>query len=163
MSLEEIKDSFSTLSPKAILVTLSIILPAIAGTAYVGITTYNRIIAATEAIESAKPYDDAEIKKAISNLEKIDAETKTEIDAINNVLLSNAQSSARLSESLARAQEKASDASGTATEAKAIANGTTRETQAALQSIREEVKATRDGMDAQLKALKRATTNPLGN
>jgi hypothetical protein len=38
-----------------------------------------------------------------------------------------------------------------------------RETAASLLGVREEMKATRDSIEAQLKALKRATSNPLGN
>jgi len=156
MSLEEVKDSFSTLSPKAILVTLSVILPAIAGTAYVGITTYNRIIAATEAIEGAKPYDDTELKAQVNDLKVQLAAQQQSVNTVKDSMVAT-------SSQLISISDKASQAKGDATEAKAIANGNARETQAALQGVREEVKATRDGIDAQLKALKRATTNPLGN
>ncbi len=45
----------------------------------------------------------------------------------------------------------------------AIANGNARETQAALGGIREETKSMREGLEARMKALQRATTNPLGN
>jgi hypothetical protein len=38
-----------------------------------------------------------------------------------------------------------------------------RETAASLLGVREEMKATREGIESQLKALKRATSNPLGN
>jgi hypothetical protein len=48
-------------------------------------------------------------------------------------------------------------------EAKAIANGNARETQAALGGVREEVKSGIEGLKAQMKALQRASTNPLGN
>jgi hypothetical protein len=47
-------------------------LPAIGGTAYVGITTYNRVIAATEAIEGAKPYDDSELRTQVNELKKVE-------------------------------------------------------------------------------------------
>jgi hypothetical protein len=64
---------------------------------------------------------------------------------------------------LARVQEKASEAAVSATEAKTVAQGTARETQAMLSSIREEMKTTKEGLEAKMKALQRATTNPLGN
>ena len=48
-------------------------------------------------------------------------------------------------------------------EAKAIAGGSSRETTAALSSIREEIKSTKEGLEARMKALQKASTNPLGN
>lgn len=67
------------------------------------------------------------------------------------------------SNQLVSVSEKASTAKGEAMEAKAIANGNARETQAALGGVREEVKSMREGLEAKMKALSRATTNPLGN
>ena len=64
MSLEDTKTSFLNLSATGIAI-LSTVLATAGGTIYVGITTYNRVIAATEAIENFKQYDDAEIKKYI--------------------------------------------------------------------------------------------------
>ena len=58
MSLEEIKESYSNYSAKTLLVVVFGILAPLGGTVYVGITTYNRVIAATEMIEANKPYDD---------------------------------------------------------------------------------------------------------
>lgn len=156
MSFEEIKDSFSTLSPKAILLTLSIILPAIGGTAYVGITTYNRVIAATEAIEGAKPYDDAELKGQVNELRVQLAAQQQSVNVVKDSMVTT-------SNQLVSMQEKVSNAIGTANEAKAITNGNVRETNASLLGVREEMKATREGIESQLKALKRATSNPLGN
>jgi predicted nucleic acid-binding Zn-ribbon protein len=67
------------------------------------------------------------------------------------------------SSQLVSVSDKASQAKGEAMEAKASANGTSREVDAALKSIRSEVAATKEGLESQLKALKRASTNPLGN
>ena len=163
MSLEEIKDSFSNYSAKTLLLVIFGVLAPLSGTVYVGISTYNRVIAATEAIEEAKPYDDAEIRKYISALEKQNAELKTEIAAVKDNILSGAGTTTRLGESTTRVHEKASEAIGVAMEAKAVAQGSARETTAALSSIREEIKSMREGLEAKMKALQRATTNPLGN
>ncbi len=67
------------------------------------------------------------------------------------------------SNQLVAVSDKASTAKGEAMEAKAIANGNARETQAALGGVREEVKSGIEGIKAQMKALQRASTNPLGN
>ena len=152
MSLEEIKESYSNLSPKAIFLTLSIILPAIGGTAYVAITKYNQI---TDLVENYKPYDDGDVKTEINRL-KLELEgTKTSLNAVKDGMVST-------SNQLVAVSEKASTAKGEAMEAKAIANGNARETQAALGGVREEVKSGIEGLKAQMKALQRASTNPLG-
>jgi len=156
MSLEEIKESYSNLSPKAIFLTLSIILPAIGGTDYVGITTYNRVIAATEAIEAAKPYDDAELRAEVNALKVQLSAQQASVNVVKDSMVTT-------SNQLVSMQEKVSNAIGTANEAKAITNGNVRETSASLLGVREEMKATREGIESQLKALKRATSNPLGN
>ena len=153
MSLEEIKESFSSLSPKAILLTLSIILPAIGGSAYVVITKYNQI---TELVETYSPYNDAELRREL-------ADTKAQLAGLQSSVNNIKDGMVLTSNQLVAVSEKASTAKGEAMEAKAIANGNARETQAALGGVREEVKATREGIEAKMKALQRATTNPLGN
>lgn len=153
MSLEEIKESFSSLSPKAILLTLSIILPAIGGSAYVVITKYNQI---TELVETYSPYNDAELRRELSD-------TKAQLAGLQSSVNNIKDGMVLTSNQLVAVSEKASTAKGEAMEAKAIANGNARETQAALGGVREEVKATREGIEAKMKALQRATTNPLGN
>ena len=159
MELEGIKSSFSNLSATAIAIIFSV-LATCGGTIYVGITTYNRVIAATEAIEDYKPYDDNELKRSIleknATLEQENARLRTEVDTAKSALV-------QASSQLARVQEKASEAAVAATEAKTVSQGTQRETQAMLASIREELKTTKEGLEARMKALQKATTNPLGN
>jgi predicted nucleic acid-binding Zn-ribbon protein len=159
MNLEETKTSFLGLSLKAILI-IGGILSASGTTLYVGITTYNRVIAATESIEAYKPYDDNDLKRSIleknAALEQENARLRAEVDTAKTALL-------QASTQLARVQEKASEAAVASTEAKTIALGTQRETQAMLSSIREEIKSTREGLEARMKALQKATVNPLGN
>jgi septation ring formation regulator EzrA len=160
MSLEEVKESFSNLSPKAIFLTLSIILPMIGGTAYVAITKYNQV---TELVDNYQPYDDKEVRKLIQDtndkfsvLDKKLEMLQTQINETNSRFVES-------SNHLVRLQEKASDASSTAAEARAVSQGSVRETTAALSSVREEIKSMREGLEAKMKALQRATTNPLGN
>ena len=61
----------------------------------------------------AEQYDDAEIKKYIVSLQTQEATMRADINGINSTLVSNANTMAKISESVARAQEKASDAIGT--------------------------------------------------
>ena len=156
MSLEETKESFSNYSAKTLLLVIFGVLAPIGGTVYVGITTYNRVIAATEAIEAAKPYDDAELKAEVNALKVQLAAQQSSVNTVKDSMVVT-------SNQLVSMQEKVSNAIGTANEAKAITNGNVRETAASLMGVREEMKATREGMESQLKALKRATSNPLGN
>jgi hypothetical protein len=156
MSLEEIKENYSNYSAKTLLVVLFGVLAPIGGTIYVGITTYNRVIAATEAIEAAKPYDDTDLKAEVHALKVQLAAQQSSVNTVKDSMVVT-------SNQLVSMQEKVSNAIGTANEAKAITNGNVRETAASLMGVREEMKATREGIESQLKALKRATSNPLGN
>lgn len=61
-----------------------------------------------------------------------------------------------------RLQEKASEAIAQAREAKAVSTGTAREVDASLTSIRSEVASQIDAVNDKMKALQKATTNPLG-
>ena len=61
-----------------------------------------------------------------------------------------------------RLQEKASDALANSRETKAVSTGNTREVEAALLSIRSEVAGQLSAVEDRMKALQRATTNPLG-
>lgn len=159
MNLEETKTTFLGLSLKAILI-IGGVLSASGTTIYIGITTYNRVIAATESIEAYKPYDDNDLKRIIleknATLEQENARLRSEVGAAQSALV-------QASSQLARVQEKASEAAVASTEAKTIAQGTARETQAMLSSIREEIKTTKEGLEARMKALQKATVNPLGN
>jgi len=60
-----------------------------------------------------------------------------------------------------RLQEKASEAIALAREAKAVSSGTSREVDAALSSIRSEVNSQINAVNDKMKALQKATTNPL--
>jgi peptidoglycan hydrolase CwlO-like protein len=126
------------------------------GAIYVGITTYNRVIAATEAIEEAKPYDDTELRNEVNRLKVQLSGMESSVNNVKDSMVSS-------SNQLVAVSEKASTAKGEAMEAKASANGTGREVTAALSSIREEIRSTKEGLEARMKALQKASTNPLGN
>lgn len=166
MSLEEIKESYSNLS--SIMKTLLIIIVGGGGSLiYLGVTYFNDSKASIDFVKDFKPYDDSEVKALISKtnteiltknaaLEQENARLRAEVSGAQSALV-------QASSQLARVQEKASEAAVASTEAKTIALGTQRETQAMLSSIREEIKSTREGLDARMKALQKATVNPLGN
>lgn len=156
MTSEETKVSYFNFSPTTMWAILLGIVTTGSGAIYVGITTYNRVIAATEAIEEAKPYDDAELRNEIGRLKVQLSGLESSVNNVKDGMVSS-------SNQLVAVSEKASTAKGEAMEAKASANGTGREVTAALSSIREEIRSTKDGLEARMKALQKASTNPLGN
>jgi uncharacterized phage infection (PIP) family protein YhgE len=156
MSSEETPISYFNFSPTTMWAILFGVVTTGFGAIYVGITTYNRVIAATEAIEEAKPYDDTELKNEVNRLKTQLAGLESSVNNVKDGMVST-------SNQLVSVSEKASTAKGEAMEAKAIANGNARETQAALGGVREEVKSGIEGLKSQMKALQRASTNPLGN
>ena len=89
-------------------------------------------------------YDESKIK-----------EIEIKLDANQKRLLEIMESSIKIN-------EKASDAIALSRETAALAKGSQREVEAALNSIRSEVKAQTEGLNEQMKALRKATTNPLG-
>jgi ABC-type Na+ efflux pump permease subunit len=159
MSLQEIKDSYSNLSVTIRLIVGLIVAGGGSGIWYV-VTFINDSKDSIEFVKNFKPYDDNDLKRSIieknASLEQENTRLRAEVSAAQSALV---QASTQLS----RVQEKASEAAVASTEAKTIAQGTARETQAMLGSIREEMKTTREGLEAKMKALQRATTNPLGN
>ena len=156
MESEETKVSYFNFSPTTMWAILLGIVTTGSGAIYVGITTYNRVIAATEAIEEAKPYDDTELRNEIGRL-------KIQLSGMESSVNNVKDSMVASSNQLVAVSEKASTAKGEAMEAKASANGTGKEVTAALSSIREEIKSTKEGLEARMKALQKASTNPLGN
>ena len=122
-----------TLSPQMILGLILTALPIIGGGAYLAITRYNE---AVSAIEEVKGIGD--MKSQITTLE---LQVKTQQDRI-----------AALQNASIRMQEKSSDALASSREAQALAKGNTLEINSAITSMQE-----------QMKALRKATTNPLGN
>ena len=156
MSLEETKTFSFNLSPTLMWGILLTVVTSGSGAAYYGITYFNRMDSGLKLIEEAKPYDDADLRTQVNELKVQLAAQQQSVNTVKDSMVVT-------SNQLVSMQEKVSNAIGTANEAKAITNGNVRETAASLLGVREEMKATRDGLEAQLKAVKRATSNPLGN
>ena len=126
-----------TLSSKMILTLVLAALPIIGGGAYYGITLYN---------------------KMLSVINKFDY---TKVVMLEEQLNDQRERYVELMQTNIRLQEKASEAIALAREAKAVSSGTSREVEAALSSIRSEVKSQIDGVNDKMRALQKATTNPL--
>jgi len=126
-----------TLSSKTMLTLVLAALPIIGGGAYYGITLYN---------------------KMLSVINKFDA---NKIELLQDALDDQRERYVELMHTNIRLQEKASEAIALAREAKAVSSGTSREVEASLSSIRSEVKSQIDGVNDKMRALQKATTNPL--
>lgn len=153
MSSEETKTFSLNLSPTLLWSILGIALSTLSTGGYFAITKYNQI---TELVDNYSPYNDAELRRQLAGLEAKLAGLEASVNGAKDAMV-------QTSNQLVSVSDKASAAKGDSMEAKAVANGNSRETQAALASIREEVKSMREGLEAKMKALQKATTNPLGN
>jgi len=122
-----------TLSPQMILGLILTALPIIGGGAYLAITRYNEAVSAIEEVKGL-------------------SEMKTQINTLEIQLKSQQERIASLQDTSVRMQEKSSDALATSREAIALAKGNTQEVNAAITSMNE-----------QMKALRKATINPLGS
>jgi predicted nucleic acid-binding Zn-ribbon protein len=131
--MENNKTFSLTLSPQVILGIILTALPIIGGGAYLAITRYNEAVSAIEEV------------KGIGDM-------KSEINTLTIQLKSQQERIASLQDASIRMQEKSSDALASSREAQALAKGNTQEINAAITSMQE-----------QMKALRRATTNPLGS
>jgi hypothetical protein len=126
-----------TLSSKTMLTLVLAALPILGGGAYYGITLYN---------------------KMLSVINKFDY---TKVVMLEEQLNDQRERYVELMQTNIRLQEKASEAIALAREAKAVSSGTSREVEASLSSIRSEVKSQIDGVNDKMRALQKATTNPL--
>ena len=92
--------------------------------------------------------------EAVSAIEEVKglSEMKTQINTLEIQLKAQQERVSSLQDTSVRMQEKSSDALASSREAMALAKGNTQEINAAITSMQE-----------QMKALRKATTNPLGN
>jgi D-ribose pyranose/furanose isomerase RbsD len=104
-----------------------------------GITLYNDMVSVIDS------YDESKIKE-------IELKLNSQKDRIMQIM-----------ERAIVTQEKASDALALSREVAAESRGNQREVEATLKSVRSEINANLDGMRAEMKALRKASTNPLGN
>ena len=103
------------------------------------------------------------ITKFNSINEIIDNYDASKIQALEIQLKAQQERLLSIQDSNIRINEKASDAIATARETAAMAKGSQREVEASLTSVRSEVKAQLEGLNDRMKALQKATTNPIGN
>lgn len=127
-----------TLSSKTMLTLVLTALPILGGGAYYGITLYNKMLSVINKFDA---------NKVIMLEEQLNEQRERYVELMQTNI---------------RLQEKASEAIALAREAKAVSSGTAREVDASLTSIRSEVKSQIDGVNDKMKALQKATTNPLG-
>ena len=131
--MDEIKSLLSRFSPKQLLVIGSILLTAIGGPVYYGITLFNDL---QSTIDEVKKMSNVETR--ITVLE--DRSRSTERQLVDVMMSNN------------RALEKANEAYGKAIEANAMAR-----------SSQDKIADTVTNVKEDMKALKKAVINPLGN
>ena len=131
--MEENKTFSLTLSPQMILGIILTVLPVIGGGAYLAITRYNEMVSTIESVKGLE-------------------EIQTKINTFEVQIKSQQERISSLQDASVRMQEKSSDALASSREAQALAKGNTQEINAAITSMQE-----------QMKALRKATTNPLSN
>jgi hypothetical protein len=131
--MDELKSLLSRFSPKQLLVIGSILLTAIGGPVYYGITLFNDL---NSTIEEVKKMSNVETR--ITVLE--DRSKSTERQLVDVMMSNN------------RALEKANEAYGKAIEANAMAR-----------SSQDKIADTVTNVKEDMKALKKAVINPLGN
>ncbi len=131
--MDELKSLLSRFSPKQLLVIGSILLTAVGGPVYYGITLFNDL---NSTIEEVKKMSNVETR--ITVLE--DRSKSTERQLVDVMMSNN------------RALEKANEAYGKAIEASSIAKTSQDKIADTVANVKED-----------MKALKKAVTNPLGN
>ena len=131
--MDEFKTLLSRFTPKQLLVIGSILLTAVGGPVYYGITLFNDL---NSTIEEVKKMSNVETR--ITVLEK-------RADTTDNRLIEMMMSNNR-------AVEKANDALGKAIEASGVAKSAERVTNDNVVNLKQD-----------MKELKKALTNPLGN
>lgn len=158
MTSEENKTFSLTLSPQMILGLILTVLPVIAGSAYAGITFFNKMQDTIEAVESSKPYDDTEIREKVQTFE-------VEMKSVKERQLATAEQAVRIAEkasdAIALARETSAIAKGSSTETKAILDAQGREVAAKLTQLQNEINNAVTNLRTEMNALKRATSNPL--
>ena len=158
MTSEDSKTFSLTLSPQMILGLILTVLPVIAGSAYAGITFFNKMQATIDAVDSAKPYDDTELREKVQTFE-------IEMKAVKERQLATAEQAVRIAEkasdAIALARETSAVSRGSAAETKAVLDAQGREVNAKLSQLKNEIDSAVNNLRTEMNALKRATTNPM--
>jgi chromosome segregation ATPase len=158
MTSEDSKTFSLTLSPQMILGLILTALPVIGGSAYAGITFFNKMQATIDAVESAVPYDDTELRELAKRLE-------IEMKSVKERQLATAEQAVRIAEkasdAIALARETSAVSRGAAAETKAVLDAQGREVNAKLSQLKNEIDSAVANLRTEMNALKRASTNPL--
>lgn len=147
MTSEDNKTFSLTLSPTMIITGLLALISALGSGGYYGVTLYNRAMAAIEAVEGYKPYDDSELAEKVKKLEFESSNAKDRFLG--------------LSDTTNKLTEKVANVTVTATEAKVLAESTSRETNSRLGGLKQELDSTTAALRNEMNNLRRASINPL--
>ena len=147
MTSEDNKTFSLTLSPTMIITGLLALISALGSGGYYGVTLYNRGMAAIEAVEGYKPYDDSELAEKVKKLEFESSNAKDRFLG--------------LSDTTNKLTEKVANVTVTATEAKVLAESTSRETNSRLSGLKQELDSTSNALKNEMNNLRRASINPL--
>ena len=147
MTSEDNKTFSLTLSPTMIITGLLALISALGSGGYYGVTLYNRAMAAIEAVEGYKPYDDSELSEKVKKLEFESSNAKDRFLG--------------LSDTTNKLTEKVANVTVTATEAKVLAESTSRETNSRLSGLKQELDSTSNALKNEMNNLRRASINPL--
>ena len=147
MTSEDNKTFSLTLSPTMIITGLLALISALGSGGYYGVTLYNRAMAAIEAVEGYKPYDDSELAEKVKKLEFESSNAKDRFLG--------------LSDTTNKLTEKVANVTVTATEAKVLAESTSRETNSRLSGLKQELDSTSNALKNEMNNLRRASINPL--
>ena len=147
MTSEDNKTFSLTLSPTMIITGLLALISALGSGGYYGVTLYNRAMAAIEAVEGYKPYDDSELAEKVKKLEFESSNAKDRFLG--------------LSDTTNKLTEKVANVTVTATEAKVLAESTSRETNSRLVGLKQELDSTTAALRNEMNNLRRASINPL--
>jgi gas vesicle protein len=166
MEQDEIKDTFSTLLSKQTVVWLLMGLLGSGSAIYAIVTYYNDSQGSIDFYKNYKPYDDAELRSIILK-NKLDTDARiskieAELSALNTSAASLNNTATSTANHLIRLQEKSGEATTTASEARTVAESNAREVKSAIANVREEMKTLKENLETRMKALQRATSNPLG-
>lgn len=148
MTSEDNKTFSLTLSPTMMVTILLAVISALGSGGYYGVTLYNRAMAAIEAVEGYKPYDDAEL---VSKVQKLEIESSNAKDRFLT-----------LADTTNKLTEKVANVSIVSTEAKVLAESTSREVNSRLVGLKQELDSTASSLKNDMNNLRKASTNPLG-
>lgn len=148
MTSENNKTFSLTLSPTMMVTILLAVISALGSGGYYGVTLYNRAMAAIEAVEGYKPYDDAEL---VSKVQKLEIESSNAKDRFLT-----------LADTTNKLTEKVANVSIVSTEAKVLAESTSREVNSRLVGLKQELDSTASSLKNDMNNLRKASTNPLG-